>query len=369
MTRFDVAIAGGGLIGRAIALALARAGAKVAVLDAGAAGQEASWAGAGILSPAHESPEMHSMSTLTCASLNLYSAFVKQIEKETGRSVGFRPYGLLEVLENDLARDELSGIAEVQHEQKETAQLLTGERARELEPSLTAEVKAATLRPDDASVDNRALTAAVLHATRMWGVEIYENTAAISILRDDNRALGFATTTGNIEAKWSVVAAGCFSAGIEGAKRYAPVIPAKGQMVALRCATASIRRVLMSERVYLVPRDDGRILVGATVEHVGFDRVVHEPVIQRLLDAAIALVPALKQHEVLEKWSGLRPDSPDHLPILGPTDVDGLLIATGHFRNGILLAPITAQIICEYTQTQRIDAEYQPFSPMRFVKV
>jgi glycine oxidase len=369
MTRFDVAIAGGGLIGGAIALALARAGANVAILDAGAAGQEASWAGAGILSPAHESPEMHSMISLTCASLELYPTFVKQIEKETGRSVGFRPYGLLEVLENDLARDEPSGIVEPRHQQKETAQLLTGGRARELEPSLTAEVKAAILRPDDASVDNRALTAAVLHAARMLGVEIYENTAAVSILRDGGRAFGLATTTGHIEARWTVIAAGCFSAGIEGAKRYAPVIPAKGQMVALRCAATSIRRVLMSEHVYLVPRDDGRILVGATVERVGFDRMVHEAMIQRLLDAAIALVPALKQHEVVEKWSGLRPDSPDHLPILGPTDVEGLLIATGHFRNGILLAPITEQIICEYIQTQRIDAEYQRFSPMRFVKV
>jgi glycine oxidase len=368
MTRFDVAIAGGGLIGGTIALALARVGAKVAILDAGAVGQEASWAGAGILSPAHESPEMRSMIELTRASLELYPVFVKQIEQQTGRSVGFHAYGLLEVLESDLSRVELNAIAEAQHQQIETAQLLTGEQARKLEPSLSAEVKAAILRPEDASVDNRALTAAVLHAGRMLGVEIYENNAAVSILRDDGRSLGFATKTGNIEAKWAVIAAGCFSAGIEGAKRYAPVVPAKGQMVALRCPTASIRRVLMSEHVYLVPRDDGRILVGATVEQVGFDRVVHEDAIQNLLDAAIALVPALNLHEVVEKWSGLRPDSPDHLPILGPTDVEGLLIATGHFRNGILLAPITAQIICEYIQTQRIDWEYQRFSPIRFVE-
>jgi glycine oxidase len=307
------------------------------------------------------------MISLTGASRELYPAFVKQIEKETGRSVGFRPYGLLEVLESDLARDQLNGIPEARDKQMKSAQFLTGEQARGLEPELNSELKAAILRPDDASIDNRALTAAVLYAARMLGVQIYENTPVVSILRENGRALGFATKTGSIRAKWTVIAAGCFSAGIEGAARFAPVIPAKGQMVALRCATASIRRVLMSKYVYLVPRDDGRILIGASVEHVGFDRFVREDAIQRLLEAAITLVPSLKEHEVVEKWSGLRPDSPDHLPILGPTDVNGLLIATGHFRNGILLAPITAQIICEYIQTQRIDAKYRRFSPARFL--
>jgi glycine oxidase len=368
MNRFDVAIAGGGLIGGSIALALARAGAKVAILDASVAGQEASWAGAGILSPAHESPEMHSMIPLTRTSLNMYPGFVKQIEEQTGRNVGFRPYGLLEVLGNDLARDERNAFDEAQREQQLYAEILTGEQAQELEPSLSPTVKAAILRPKDSSVDNRALTAAVLYAARTLGVEIYQNTPVVSILRDAGCALGLATKKGNIEAKWSVIAAGCFSSGIRGAQRYAPVIPAKGQMLALRCTTAAIRRVLMSEHVYLVPRDDGRILVGATIERVGFDRVVREDAIQKLLDAAVSLVPALKEREVLETWSGLRPDSPDHLPILGPVDVGGLLIATGHFRNGILLAPITAQIICEYIQTQQIDPQYQRFSPMRFLE-
>jgi len=124
----------------------------------------------------------------------------------------------------------------------------------------------------------------------------------------------------------------------------------------------------MSEGVYLVARNDGRILVGATIERVGFDRVVREDAIQKLLTAAVSLVPALKNCEVVETWSGLRPDSPDHLPILGPTDVEGLLIATGHFRNGILLAPVTAQLICEWIQNQRMSAEYHRFSPMRFLE-
>jgi glycine oxidase len=139
-------------------------------------------------------------------------------------------------------------------------------------------------------------------------------------------------------------------------------------MVAVRCEATAIRRVLMSQDVYLVPRDAGRILVGATIERIGFDRVVREDAIQELLTAAISLAPALKKHEVLETWSGLRPDSPDHLPILGPTDLEGLMIATGHFRNGILLAPVTAKMICEWIQAHRMSTDYECFSPMRFLE-
>jgi glycine oxidase len=368
MNRCDVVIAGGGLIGGSIAVALARVGAKVVIVDGGVAGREASWAGAGILSAAHEHPELHSLIPLSRTSLALYPQFIKQIEELTGQEVGFRPYGLLEVPAEDFTHQQLQKLVSAQCEHGLKAEILGGERARELEPSLSAGVKAAILRPDDASVDNRALTAAVLHAARTLGVQILENTAAVSILREDGRSVGLATKVGKIEAKWTVIAAGCFSAGIGGAEQYAPVIPAKGQMVALRCAAAAIKRVLMSEGVYLVARNVGRILVGATIERIGFDRVVREDAIQKLLAAAISLVPALKNHEVVEIWSGLRPDSPDHLPILGPTDIEGLVIATGHFRNGILLAPITAQLICEWVQSRRIGAEYERFSPMRFLE-
>jgi glycine oxidase len=368
MNRNDVVIAGGGLIGGTIALSLACCGAKVAILDAGVPGREASWAGAGILSAAPESPEMNSLIPLSRASLQIYPQFVKQIRELTRQDVGFRPYGLLEVFGRDTMPEELSKLVLDQHEQGLAAEILSAEQAREIEPELSAEVKAAILRPDDASVDNRALTVAVLDAARRVGVQIYENTAAVSILRENRRAFGLVTNAGNFKASWTVIAAGCFSAGIEGAGQYAPVIPAKGQMVALRCGAVAIKRVLMSEDVYLVPRDDGRILVGATIERVGFDRVLREDAIQKLLAAALSLAPALRKHEVVETWSGLRPDTPDHLPILGPTDVEGLMIATGHFRNGILLAPITAKMICEWIRTQRMSMDYECFSPMRFLE-
>jgi glycine oxidase len=144
------------------------------------------------------------------------------------------------------------------------------------------------------------------------------------------------------------------------------VRPAKGQMVALRADELKIERVLWSEKIYLVPRDDGRILAGATVEYVGFDKEITAGSIEKILSAAIELAPGLESARIEETWAGLRPDSPDHLPILGPTDLDGLLIATGHFRSGILLAPITARLIREWVTEQRVSVDWERFSPLRF---
>jgi glycine oxidase len=137
-------------------------------------------------------------------------------------------------------------------------------------------------------------------------------------------------------------------------------------MVALRADELKIERVLWSEKIYLVPRDDGRILAGATVEYVGFDKEVTAGSIEKILSAAIELAPGLASARIEETWAGLRPDSPDHLPILGPTDLDGLLIATGHFRSGILLAPITARLIREWVTEQRVSVAWERFSPLRF---
>jgi glycine oxidase len=169
-----------------------------------------------------------------------------------------------------------------------------------------------------------------------------------------------------IAAKWTVIAAGCFSAGIEGVESYAPVRPAKGQMVSLRADHLKIERVLWSEKIYLVPRNDGRILAGATVEYVGFDKHVTAGALHKILSDAIEVVPGLANGQIEETWAGLRPDSPDHLPILGPTDLEGLLIATGHFRSGILLTPITARLMREWITEQRVSVDWERLSPMRF---
>jgi glycine oxidase len=366
MQRFDVAIAGGGLIGGAIALELARAGLKVGLFDAQELGREASWAGAGILSPAPENTSMLPMVALGQASMALYPEFVREVEELSGQSVGFRPTGTLETFSSRHAVEELSTVVALHHGLGLRAEPLSAEDARKLEPAISEEVEAAVLRADEASVDNRALTPAVLEAARRSGVQIFAGAAVKAIRREGSRCVGLSLENEEVHAKFSVIAAGCFSAGIEGVAAYAPVRPAKGQMVALRAAGVSVERVVWSENVYLVPRNDGRILAGATVEYVGFERTPTAGGLAKLLAAAIEVVPGLAEAKIEEHWAGLRPDTPDHLPILGPTDMEGLLMATGHFRSGILLAPVTAVAIREWITLQKVSVDWERFSPMRF---
>jgi len=346
---FDVAIAGAGLIGGSIAFELARAGLSVAVFDRQQPGQESSWAGAGILSPAPENPGMLPAVPLGKASMAAYPGYIAAIEEVSGQSCGFRPKGTLEPLFSRQTREELSTIVAMHRGFGLRAEPLSPEDARELEPGLTEDVEAAVLRPDEASVDNRALTVAVLEAAKGSGTQFFAGKEVCSVRREANRCLGIVVAEQRgaeekISAGTTIIAAGCYSAKIAGVAPYAPVQPAKGQMLALRAPDLKIERVLWSDKVYLVPRNDGRILAGATVEYVGFDKSPTAGAIERILAASIELVPTLANATIDEIWAGLRPDSPDHHPILGPTDIDNLYIATGHFRSGILLAPITARL-------------------------
>src|SRR5947208_9967012 len=263
---FDVAIAGGGVIGGAIALELAREGLHVAVFDRQKPGQEASWASAGIISPAPENPGMIATVELAKCSAALYPEFVALVEELSGQSTGYRRKGTLEAIFSQEAKEELSTIIALHHGLGLKAEPLRAEDARELEPALSDEVEAAVLRPDEASVDNRALTAAILEAAQRSGVEIFSGNGAKAIWREKNHCAGLVLQNENVEAQWTIIAAGCFSAAIEGIARYAPVRPAKGQMAALRADELRIERVLWSEKIYLVPRNDGRIVAGATAE-------------------------------------------------------------------------------------------------------
>jgi glycine oxidase len=366
MKKFDVAVAGGGLIGGSIALELARAGLSVALFDRQEPGQEASWAGAGILSPAPESAAMISLVPLGKASMAIYPEFVRMVEEISGQNTGYRPKGTLQALFSQDAREELSTVIALHHGLGLKAEPLRAEDTRELEPSLSEDLEAGVLRPDEASVDNRALTQAVLEAGRRSGVQFFPGIGAEAIWREGDRCVGLHLKNEKIAAQWTIIAAGCFSANIGGVAAYAPVRPAKGQMIALRADDLKIERVLWSENIYLVPRNDGRILAGATVEYTGFEKGLTAGGLEKILAGAIELSPGLANARVEETWAGLRPDSPDHLPILGPTDIDGLLIATGHFRGGILLTPITAHLVSEWVTQQRVSVDWDRFSPLRF---
>ncbi len=368
MKTFDVAIAGGGLIGGSIALELAQAGLRVAVFDQADPGREASWAGAGILSPAPESAATIPIVPLAKASMALYPQFVENVEEISGQNVGFRPKGTLQALFSRDAARELSTVIALHHGLGLKAEPIRADDARELEPALNPELEAAVLRPEEASVDNRALTRAVLDAARKSGAEVFAGRKVTSIWRDGERCAGliFAEEDEKVSAKWTIIAAGSFSARIAGAEGYAPVKPAKGQMTALRSDGVEIERVLWSDKIYLVPRNDGRILAGATVEYVGFDKHVTAGGLEQLLSRALELAPSLVSARVEETWAGLRPASPDHLPILGAADLEGLLIATGHFRSGILLAPVTARLMREWVTESSLCIDCERYRPLRF---
>ena len=231
MKKFDVAIAGGGLIGGSIALELARAGLRVGVFDRQEPGQEASWAGAGILSPAPESASMIPLVPLAKASMGLYPEFVRMVEEISGQSAGFRPKGTLQALFSPDAREELSTVIALHHGLGLKAEPLRAEDARALEPALSEEMEAGVLRPDEASVDNRALTRAVLEAGRQSGVQFFSASGAEAIWREGGRCVGLNLKNENIEAQWTVIAAGCFSANIEGVAAYAPVRPDRKSVV------------------------------------------------------------------------------------------------------------------------------------------
>jgi glycine oxidase len=309
---------------------------------------------------------MIAMVPLGKMSLALYPEFVVQVEEISGMNTGFRSKGTLEALFSGDAKAELSTIIALHHGLGLKAEPLRAADARKLEPALSEDVEAAVLRPDERSVDNRILTSAVLEAARRSGAEIFADNGVKAIWREGQRCAGLILQNEKVEATWTIIAAGCFSAAIDGIAAYAPLRPAKGQMVALRAEDVEIERVLWDEHIYLVPRNDGRILAGATVEYTGFDKRTTAGGIEKILSAAIELAPGLANARIEETWAGLRPDTPDHLPILGPTDMDGLLMATGHFRSGILLTPITARLIREWITEQSVSVDWDRFSPLRF---
>src|SRR6266404_3961933 len=365
-TSYDAIIAGGGLIGCAIALELARNDLRVAIFDSQQPGREASWASAGILSPAPENAGMISMVQIGKASLALYPEFIAQLEELSGIEIGYRAKGTIEAIFPGHAREELSTIVALHRGLGLQAEAISAIEARELEPALSDEVQAAVLRPNEASADNRLLSQALLEAAKRKGVEIHAGQAVQAIWRDGSACRGAIIHGEKIPARHTIIAAGCFSSQIAGVENLAPVRPAKGQMVSLRCDHTKIERVLWSEHIYLVPRNDGRILAGATVEHVGYDKTVTAGGVRANLDAAIELAPVLATAHIEETWAGLRPDTPDHLPILGPTGIDGLLIATGHYRSGVLLTPITAKLIGEWITGETTSVDCDRFSPLRF---
>jgi glycine oxidase len=387
MRSYDVVVVGAGIIGGAVALRLAQHGLRVALLDRQDPGREASWAAAGMLSPAPDTPADIPLVPFCRASLALYPDFVAEIEEISGKNTGYRREGTLEALFSGDAERKLSTLIALHHGLGLPTEPLPLDEARKLEPALGPELRAAALLPFEGSVDNRALTDAVVAAAVANGVELFPYTSVTRLTTEGARCTGViakhvAEAHGNAEeisigAGNVVLAAGAYSAKIAGVLPPSPTRPVRGQMVALRSADVRLRRVLRSERGYLVPRDavggDLRkdaapqlLVAGSTLEDADFEKRVTPGGLERILSAVQEFAPALSGAEIVETWCGLRPDTPDHLPILGPSELDNLTIATGHYRNGILLAPITAKLVTQWITERHVYMDWEIFSPLRF---
>jgi glycine oxidase len=299
-------------------------------------------------------------------SLGLHPEFIATVEDASGRPTAFTRQGSLQIFPGPHAEAEREQMAAEYRRLELRLELLSPTDARKLEPSIGPAAQAVAWLPEESVVDPRLLTDAVLAAACQRGVEIRHDCAVTSVLREGNRCNGVVAGGERIAAKFVIVAAGAFSGGIDWLVRYAPTHPVRGQMLALGPKDIKLQRVLRSENGYLVPRRDGRIIAGSTLENAGFNKHVTPSGICRILDAALELVPALANAEIIETWAGLRPGTPDHLPILGPTDVEGLLIATGHYRNGIILAPVTAKLLRDWIVSGRVSMDTSMFSPLRF---
>ncbi|HEU5141840.1 MAG TPA: glycine oxidase ThiO [Solirubrobacterales bacterium] len=348
---YDAVVVGAGVVGLACAWRLAQRGAEVTVIERGAEPAGASRVAAGMLAPVGElafgEPELLK---LTLAAAERYPDFVAELEAASGVTTGYERRGALHVaLDRDEAA-ELRRVHELQRSMGLGAEWLPPRRCRQLEPGLTPSFNGGVHAPDEAMVDPRALVTALQAALAAEGVEIIFETEARSALTEGERIVGVRTAGGmELRATTTVLAAGAWSGAAEWLPEAArpAVRPVKGQILELRSrdAAAPCERIVCSERVYLVPRPDGRLIVGATVEEQGFDTAVTAGGVHELLREAYRLLPDVAEMELVEAAASLRPGTPDNLPLTGPAPVEGLLWATGHYRNGILLAPLAAEAV------------------------
>lgn len=371
----DVAVIGGGLIGLACAWRLAQRGLRVTLADPAPA-SAASYVAAGMLAPVTEVVYGEQrLLALNLESARLYPAFAAELEEATGRDVGYRETGTLAVAFDSDDRAELGALHAFQTRLGLEVAELTGRECRQLEPMLAPSVRGGLLVAGDHSVDNRRLAAALLAACAAAGVEL-RATAVAELLTRDGVATGVRLADGStVSAPTVLLAAGAWSAELAGLPPEAvpPVRPVKGQILRLRTPAPfierSVRALVAGHHVYAVPRADGELVVGATAEEQGFDTTPRAGGVYTLLRDAHAVLPGISELELVESSAGLRPGSPDNAPILGPTGVPGLVVATGHHRNGVLLTPVTADAIAAYVVDGALPDVAAPFTSARFSAV
>ena len=370
----DVIVIGGGIIGSAIALRLAPSGLRVIVFDRGEPGREASSAAAGMLAPFGEKIEPGPFFDLCLASHRLYPDFVQEIEELSGTRVDYRRNGTLLLAVSEEETHELEVIAATQQKMGVPNEQLDGATARQWVPGLSPAVRRGLFIPGDHCVDNELLTRAVIGAAQWQQNVLFSSESPVRRLNVRNGRVESVEVGGDhtgpglgatFSAEQFILAAGCWSAELVrplGSALHTE--PCRGQMMEFDCP-AELPLVLRAGHHYLVPRAGGRALLGTTMEYVGYDKTVTAGGLRSILEGAERILPDVRNFKFRRTWAGLRPDTSDHLPLLGHGELSNLIFATGHFRNGILLAPVTAKLVSELVLTGSTSVPIEAFQPTR----
>ena len=366
----DVLIVGGGTIGLSIGFELVRQGTPVTVFERDQAGRGTSYQAAGMLAPDAEIEfEERELYDLNRESLRRWPDFAQRVETASGQSVDYRNEGTLIVADDRDSAEALERLYEFQRGQGLDVEWLTGEEAKEIEPFVAPRLSAAVFAPSDHQVDNRRLVDALRVAFEAEGGTLHEKTPVKAVIPDAEAPAVRTADVERVAANRVVVAAGVWSRELDGLTPEAtpPVRPVKGQMIQLRRKRPfDLQHVVRGPEAYLAPKSNGRVVLGATSEEMGFDTTVTAGGLYDLLEGGWEVVPGIRDLPVDETWAGLRPASRDHAPLLGETAAPGIIMATGHYRHGILLTPITAEEIARLIRTGETSGWLKPFSPLRF---
>jgi glycine oxidase len=365
----DVLVVGGGVIGGALAWSLAQRGLSVTVVEAGRLGRGASWAAAGVLTPDTSDDDPPALGRLAEASLALWPNWVGEIEERTGLALQFRRDGLLNLWVDPDALHLPADLATARpHVGQQTSyqgrsEVLTASEVRTLEPSLTGPIVGGVLTSGDAQVDNPRLAPALIRAAVDLGVRVLTETPVATVTGTAGRCTGIRTVSGiEIAAGMVILATGAWSEALAAASGFRlPVEPWRGQMLSFDAPSRPLRHIVFCGELVLVPRPHGPLLVGTTLEKVGFDPRVTLAGLNRILARAARIAPGLGDLPLARSWAGLRPGTPDHLPYLGPVPGwEGLYAAAGHGRKGIILAPITAELLTRLILDHDLDPLIEP---------
>ncbi|NIP82982.1 MAG: glycine oxidase ThiO [Gemmatimonadetes bacterium] len=365
----EVVVVGGGIAGATVALELVDRGAAVNVVDAEGVGGAATGASAGMLAPQYESAGPGPLFEMAVRSRDRYPTFVDRVEALSGRSLRLRRDGMLVANLTDAERRRAESDVEWQGSAGQRAEVIDADAARRLEPGLGSSAESYLWLAAEGQVDSQALAVALGEALAATDARVVTGRRVAALVSRGGRVTGVRLEDGrSLAADAVVVAAGAWSGELEGLPRTIPVRPVRGHMLRYPAGSAALGRLVATHAGrYLVPRSDGTVLAGSTMDEVGFDRSLSDAGLAAVARSAAELLPALADAEPVERWADLRPLSEDGLPILGPDpDLDGLVYATGYGRNGILLGPLAGRIAAGMVLGEGDESEWLAFSPARF---